>query len=73
MPALSPTMDQGNLVEWTVKEGQQVSPGDSLAEVETDKATMTYVSCCCARSSMSAFGRIGVSLSPCSTRSASCF
>ncbi|KAK2078663.1 hypothetical protein QBZ16_003503 [Prototheca wickerhamii] len=42
MPALSPTMSQGNLVEWTVKEGQEVAPGDSLAEVETDKATMTW-------------------------------
>ncbi len=40
MPALSPTMTQGNLVKWLVKEGQEVAPGDVLAEVETDKATL---------------------------------
>jgi biotin carboxyl carrier protein len=40
MPALSPTMMQGNLVKWLVKEGQEVAPGDVLAEVETDKATL---------------------------------
>ncbi len=40
MPALSPTMTEGNLVKWHVKEGDSVEPGDILAEVETDKATM---------------------------------
>lgn len=40
MPALSPTMTHGNLVKWLVKEGQEVAPGDELAEVETDKATL---------------------------------
>ena len=40
MPALSPTMSQGNLVAWHVKEGQAVAPGDVLADVETDKATL---------------------------------
>lgn len=40
MPALSPTMESGNLVKWHVKEGDKVSPGDILAEIETDKATM---------------------------------
>ena len=40
LPALSPTMEQGNLVKWLVKEGQQVNSGDILAEIETDKATM---------------------------------
>jgi len=40
MPALSPTMTEGNLVKWHVKEGDVVEPGDILAEVETDKATM---------------------------------
>lgn len=40
MPALSPTMTQGNIVRWLVKEGQEVAPGDELAEVETDKATL---------------------------------
>ncbi|HXV73933.1 MAG TPA: DUF2118 domain-containing protein, partial [Sphingomonadales bacterium] len=40
MPALSPTMVEGNLVKWLVKEGDRVAPGDVLAEVETDKATM---------------------------------
>ncbi|ARN84425.1 pyruvate dehydrogenase complex dihydrolipoamide acetyltransferase [Candidatus Nucleicultrix amoebiphila] len=40
MPALSPTMTEGNLVRWLKKEGDKVSPGDLLAEIETDKATM---------------------------------
>lgn len=40
MPALSPTMSQGNLVAWHVKVGQEVAPGDVLADVETDKATL---------------------------------
>jgi pyruvate dehydrogenase E1 component beta subunit len=40
MPALSPTMTEGTLARWLVKEGDNVSPGDILAEVETDKATM---------------------------------
>ena len=40
MPALSPTMEEGNLTKWLVKEGDTVSSGDLLAEIETDKATM---------------------------------
>ena len=40
MPALSPTMEEGNLAKWLVKEGQSVSAGDVIAEIETDKATM---------------------------------
>ena len=40
MPALSPTMTEGNLVKWNVKEGDTVRSGDVLAEIETDKATM---------------------------------
>ncbi|QKC77521.1 pyruvate dehydrogenase complex dihydrolipoamide acetyltransferase [Mesorhizobium erdmanii] len=40
MPALSPTMEEGNLSKWLVKEGDKVSPGDVIAEIETDKATM---------------------------------
>ncbi|WP_169569161.1 pyruvate dehydrogenase complex E1 component subunit beta [Sneathiella limimaris] len=40
MPALSPTMTEGKLARWTVKEGDTVSSGDVLAEIETDKATM---------------------------------
>ncbi len=40
MPALSPTMEEGNLAKWLVKEGDTVSPGDVIAEIETDKATM---------------------------------
>ncbi len=40
MPRLSDTMEEGNIVEWLVKVGDQVKPGDVLAEVETDKATM---------------------------------
>ncbi len=40
MPALSPTMEEGNLAKWLVKEGDKVSSGDIIAEIETDKATM---------------------------------
>jgi len=40
MPALSPTMTEGNLTKWHVKEGDEVNPGDVIAEIETDKATM---------------------------------
>ena len=40
MPALSPTMTEGNLVKWFKSEGDEVEPGDVLAEIETDKATM---------------------------------
>ena len=40
MPALSPTMTEGNLAKWHVKEGDDVNPGDVIAEIETDKATM---------------------------------
>ena len=40
MPALSPTMEQGKLAKWLKKEGDKVKPGDVLAEIETDKATM---------------------------------
>src|SRR5262245_38762552 len=40
MPALSPTMEKGNLAKWVKKEGEKVSPGDVIAEIETDKATM---------------------------------
>jgi pyruvate/2-oxoglutarate dehydrogenase complex dihydrolipoamide acyltransferase (E2) component len=40
MPALSPTMEEGVIVKWFVKEGDRVSAGDLLAEIETDKATM---------------------------------
>ena len=42
MPALSPTMSQGNIAAWKVKEGQEVTAGDVLAEVETDKTTMDW-------------------------------
>ncbi|WAC26199.1 pyruvate dehydrogenase complex dihydrolipoamide acetyltransferase [Ancylobacter sp. SL191] len=40
MPALSPTMEKGNLAKWLKKEGDKVAPGDVIAEIETDKATM---------------------------------
>ncbi|MGD1956420.1 MAG: biotin/lipoyl-containing protein, partial [Sphingomonadales bacterium] len=40
MPAMSPTMEEGTLAKWLVKEGDSVSSGDILAEIETDKATM---------------------------------
>ena len=42
MPALSPTMEEGKLAKWLVKEGDAVSSGDLLAEIETDKATMEF-------------------------------
>ncbi|WP_372891769.1 pyruvate dehydrogenase complex E1 component subunit beta [Rhodosalinus sp.] len=42
MPALSPTMEEGKLAKWLVKEGDTVSAGDILAEIETDKATMEF-------------------------------
>src|SRR5262249_7772533 len=40
MPALSPTMEEGKLAKWLIKEGQLIKPGDIIAEIETDKATM---------------------------------
>ena len=44
MPALSPTMEQGKLARWLVQEGDEVTSGDILAEIETDKATMEFES-----------------------------
>src|SRR5215216_4618968 len=44
MPALSPTMEEGTLAKWLVKEGDEVSSGTVLAEIETDKATMEFES-----------------------------
>src|SRR5712664_540774 len=44
MPALSPTMEKGNLARWLKKEGDKVKSGDVIAEIETDKATMEYES-----------------------------
>lgn len=44
-------MTQGNVASWSVKEGDEVSAGDVLAEIETDKATMEFEVCCaCCRS-----------------------
>src|SRR5436190_9467323 len=40
MPALSPTMEKGKLLKWLVSEGQMVNPGDAIAEIETEKATV---------------------------------
>ncbi|MDQ2879513.1 MAG: biotin/lipoyl-binding protein, partial [Pseudomonadota bacterium] len=42
MPALSPTMEEGTLAKWLVKEGDSVKSGDLMAEIETDKATMEF-------------------------------
>ena len=42
MPALSPTMEEGTLAKWLVKEGDIVQSGDIMAEIETDKATMEF-------------------------------
>ncbi|KAM9807643.1 pyruvate dehydrogenase protein X component, mitochondrial [Neosynchiropus ocellatus] len=44
MPALSPTMEEGNLVKWLKKEGEEVAAGDALCEIETDKAVVTMES-----------------------------
>src|SRR5262245_37487230 len=43
LPKLSPTMEEGVLAKWNKKEGEKVSPGDVIAEVETDKANMDFV------------------------------
>ena len=43
MPALSPTMEEGTLSKWLVKEGDTVTSGDLIAEIETDKATMEKI------------------------------
>src|SRR3984893_9376221 len=40
MPALSPTMEKGNLAKWLKREGDKVKPGDVIAEIETDEATL---------------------------------
>lgn len=40
MPALSPTMENGTIVKWLKKEGDLVSPGDAIADIQTDKAVM---------------------------------
>jgi len=42
MPALSPTMETGKITKWYVKVGDEVGPGDLLADVETDKSTMGW-------------------------------
>src|SRR3978361_1915439 len=42
MPALSPTMEEGTLAKWLIKEGDTVKSGDLMAEIETDKATMEF-------------------------------
>lgn len=42
LPALSPTMDKGNLMAWVKKEGDLLQPGDSICEIETDKATVSF-------------------------------
>ena len=42
MPALSPTMEEGTLARWLKAEGDEIAPGDIIAEIETDKATMEF-------------------------------
>ena len=42
MPALSPTMTTGNLIEWVAKVGDKLGAGDLMAEIETDKATVGF-------------------------------
>lgn len=42
MPALSPTMTSGTIVKWLKKEGESIAPGDALADIQTDKAVMTF-------------------------------
>jgi len=45
MPALSPTMTEGNIASWTVAEGDAVNAGDAICEIETDKATVVCCGC----------------------------
>jgi len=42
MPALSPTMTTGTIVKWLKKEGEEIQPGDILADIQTDKAVMNF-------------------------------
>lgn len=42
MPSLSPTMETGTIVKWMKKEGDPIQPGDALADIQTDKAVMTF-------------------------------
>lgn len=42
MPSLSPTMENGTIVKWLKKEGDSIEPGDAVAEIQTDKAVMTF-------------------------------
>jgi len=42
MPALSPTMTAGTIVKWMKKEGEEIQPGDVLADIQTDKAIMNF-------------------------------
>lgn len=42
MPALSPTMTSGTIIKWYKKEGEEIQPGDALADIQTDKAVMTF-------------------------------
>jgi pyruvate/2-oxoglutarate dehydrogenase complex dihydrolipoamide acyltransferase (E2) component len=42
MPALSPTMESGIISKWLINEGDSIGPGDGIAEIETDKASMTF-------------------------------
>jgi pyruvate dehydrogenase E2 component (dihydrolipoamide acetyltransferase) len=44
MPALSPTMSEGNILSWSKKEGDQVKVGDIICEIQTDKATIGFES-----------------------------
>ena len=44
MPALSPTMSEGTIAKWTKKEGEKVSVGDVICEIQTDKATVGFES-----------------------------
>lgn len=42
MPSLSPTMESGTIVKWLKKEGDPIQPGDAIADIQTDKAVMTF-------------------------------
>lgn len=42
MPSLSPTMETGTIVKWLKKEGDSIEPGDGVADIQTDKAVMTF-------------------------------
>jgi len=68
MPALSPTMEKGKLLKWLVSEGQMVNPGDAIAEIETEKATVEVEAVERVRSGSAAILRSSARRSPATQR-----